>query len=410
MSFEMPFISGAITRLPDAQMQIASFGIVSSISLVIESPVIGLLPTSTALSSSTNNFKKLKNFTLLLMASTTLIHILFGWSSLFDLVVIEWMDVPISLSEPTRLGMRLMVFWSAAIAWRRFTQGILIRYGKTKFVGQGTIIRLASSAGTALVLTFLKQLPGIAMATLALEAGVLSEAIFAHFIARKTIKEKFSNSIDTELTEPLTYKALIQFHWPLAATNLIFLAARPLVSTALARGQNPIDDLAVWPVISSLLFIVRAPAMALPEVVIALHDKQKDRWILRSFCLSIGAVLTILMIAFGFSPLSHFYLEKLIGLSKELGELGIPGMQIAIFLPIITSLLNFYRGSLSAVKRTLPITIGTILEVTGISLILILGQIFSAPGIQTAALALTFGILIDTILLYLYYRKTTKDA
>jgi Na+-driven multidrug efflux pump len=116
------------------------------------------------------------------------------------------------------------------------------------------------------------------------------------------------------------------------------------------------------------------------------------------------------MIAFGFSPLSHFYLEKLIGLSKELGELGIPGMQIAIFLPIITSLLNFYRGSLSAVKRTLPITIGTILEVTGISLILILGQIFSAPGIQTAALALTFGILIDTILLYLYYRKTTKDA
>lgn len=405
MSFEMPFISGAITRLSNAQIMIASFGIVSAVSLVIESPVIGLLPTSTALSTSNHNYKKLRNFTLILMGATTAIHILIGWSRLFDLVVLQWMDVPLELKEPTQLGLRLMVLWSAAIAWRRFTQGILIRFGKTKYVGQGTMIRLFSSAGTALTLTILQETSGIAMATIALEAGVISEAIFAHLVARKTIRENLAEETLPSTTTRLTNKDLIQFHWPLAATNLIFLAARPLVSAALARGPNPIDDLAVWPVISSLLFIVRAPAMALPEVVIALHDENNDQQILRSFCYTIGFLLTLLLIVFSFTPFSRLYLEALIGLSPALARIGIPGIQIAIFLPFVTSSLNFYRGALSAEKRTIPITFGTILEVAGISFVLFLGNYVGSPGITTASFALTAGMLFDTFLLYLYYKK-----
>ncbi|HEY4723752.1 MAG TPA: hypothetical protein VII92_17990, partial [Anaerolineae bacterium] len=45
MTTEMPFISAAIARLPDAQTMIAAFGITASISITIESPVIMLLAT-----------------------------------------------------------------------------------------------------------------------------------------------------------------------------------------------------------------------------------------------------------------------------------------------------------------------------------------------------------------------------
>ena len=71
------------------------------------------------------------------MIVTTVLHILMGFTPLFDLVVVQLMRVPETLIEPIRLGLQLMVFWSAAIAWRRFIQGILIRHGKTRFGRSG---------------------------------------------------------------------------------------------------------------------------------------------------------------------------------------------------------------------------------------------------------------------------------
>ncbi|MCB2180012.1 hypothetical protein KQH54_02700 [bacterium] len=408
MSFELPFISAAVTRLPQAELMIASFGIVYSISLVIESPVIGLLSTSTALVSNRSHYFKIRNFTLALVLGTTILHILIGWTPLFDIVVMKWMHAPVEMESYIRIGLRLMVVWSGAIAWRRFLQGILIRYGKTKYVGQGTIVRLTASAGSAFILVLTGSLPGVAVASIGLAFGVLAEALFAHIVSRKTIAEEFSSQSPLEPQSDLTLKSLLEFHWPLAATNLIFLATQPLISAALARGTNPFDDLAVWPVLSSMFFLFRSPTMALPEMVIALYQSNENDKLLRSFSLKTGAALTIFLAVVGFSPLAFIYLNDLIGLPDYLAQLGIPGIHLALALPLSSAVMNFYRGALSAEKHTLPITIATVLDVLGLASVLILGVTFSLPGIPTASIALTFGIFLDATLLYLYYRNRIK--
>ena len=191
MSFETPFISATMARLPEVERMIAAFGVVYAISLVIESPVISLLPTSTALARSKQNYLTIRRFTIHLMLLATILHILVAWTPLFNLVVIRWMKVPDNLLEPIRLGLKLMIFWSAAIAWRRLMQGILIRNGLTKYIGQGTILRLVGSAGTAAALAAFSNLPGIAVGTASLATGVIAEAAFAHIVARKTIQEVF---------------------------------------------------------------------------------------------------------------------------------------------------------------------------------------------------------------------------
>ncbi len=53
MSVEGPVLQAAIARLPDMQTQLAAFGIFMSLEIAIESPVIMLLATSTALASTT---------------------------------------------------------------------------------------------------------------------------------------------------------------------------------------------------------------------------------------------------------------------------------------------------------------------------------------------------------------------
>ena len=47
MSAEGPILQAAIARLPDMETQLAAFGIVTSLEIAIESPVIMLLATCT---------------------------------------------------------------------------------------------------------------------------------------------------------------------------------------------------------------------------------------------------------------------------------------------------------------------------------------------------------------------------
>lgn len=405
MGVEWPFVTGAMARLNEPARMIAAFGIVSSVCLVIESSVISLLSTSTALAKNRQSFCTLRKFTLHLMAATTVIHVLVGWTPLYDFIVVDLIGVPESLYEPTRLGLQIMIFWSGAIAWRRFMQGILIRYGLTRYVGFGTIARLASSATTAVSLALFTDLSGVVVGALALEAGVLSEATFAHIAARKTIAEKFPPDSSDPGDETLTYMELVKFHWPLAASNLIFLGARPLVTAALARGLHPEEDLAAWPVLSGLFFLARSPAVALPEVVIALHDEDDSERPLLNFTLLIGFALVALMVVTGFTPLSNIYFESLIGVTPDLSDIATSGVRFAIILPLVTAFLSYLRGDLTARKKTLPITMAMIVELTTMAALLVAGVAFQAPGIPLAATTLSIAMGADALYLFYVSRK-----
>ncbi|MBW8010850.1 MAG: hypothetical protein FVQ83_06365 [Chloroflexi bacterium] len=229
MATEGPVINGALARMFDAELMIAAFGIVVSLSITIESPVIPLLSTSTALSRSRQSYLQLRRFTLHLMVITTIIHALMGWTVLFDIIVDDLMGIPEKLLESIRLGMRYMLFWSAAIAWRRFKQGVLIRHGKTRFVGQGTAVRLTSIAATVILLAFIGQIQGVIVGALALNVGVIAEALYAQWAASKLIAEKFSQENQRKNDSELKYFDLVKFHSPLAASMLLFLLMQPLI-------------------------------------------------------------------------------------------------------------------------------------------------------------------------------------
>ncbi len=399
MGTEMPFVNALLARLSGAERMIAAFGIVGSLSITIESPVIMLLATVTALARSRQSYLMLRRFTQHLMVATTAVHLLVAWTPLFDMIVRGWLHVPEALVEPVRLGMRIMVFWSAAIAWRRFKQGVMIRFGQTKFVGQGTIIRLFTSAGLAVVLANWGQLPGIAVGTLALTAGVVVEAVYAHLAIRRLVAANFGPTAPDNLPPPLHYADLIRFHAPLAASTLLYLLSQPMASAALARLSNPELLLAAWPVTSGLLFITRSPALALPEVIIALIDEPGSQAALRKFMVAVGAVCVTVLALLGFTPLGHFYFRGLIGVSETLAGLAAIGVQVAVLLPLVVAWQSWYRGNLTALRATPAITLAMIVNLTTMVVLLAAGVALQAPGVLLAATALTVATTAETVVL-----------
>lgn len=415
MTAEGPIIAMAINRLPDEVIMLAAMGIVTSLSVTIESPIINLLATSTALVRDGASFRLVRQFTIHWCIALTVVAILVAYTPLFDIIVLGLLDVPPEVAGWVRPGMKIMVFWSAAIGWRRFLQGILIRSRQTRQVAWGTAVRLLASGGAVVGLALWGHWPGVIIGSLGLMAGVVAEALYATWAVytteavRPILRAEVSDAspaADRQATgndgPPLTYRTLFWFHLPLAATSLLILLVQPLVTSSLARLEQPTLSLAAWPILFQILLMSRAAAFALPEVVIALHHDAGTFSPLRRFSLALAGLTTAAMALFVFTPLAHFYVFQVQDMTPQVGELALSSLSLFLLFPALTVLISWLRGLLIQGRHTryVNVAMGINLALTAGTLAFGLAQRW--PGLPTAALALNLAALGEV--LYLAWR------
>jgi len=404
MSAEGPILQAVIARLPDMQTQLAAFGIVTSLEIAIESPVIMLLATCTALATSARNYLTLRRFMILVNLMVTAVALLAAFTPLYGFIVLGLMDIPRPIAAAAQPGLRIMVLWSASIGFRRFLQGVLIRQGQTRWIGYGTMGRLVSSGGCGIALALTTSLPGVYIGSIALMAGVLVEAGFIGYVARPTVRRLLASG-QAQAAENLSLWDVARYHAPLAATSLLTLMAQPLVGAGLARMPHPEESLAVWPVIWGILFIFRSPSYALPEAVIALVVQRRPREQVKQFCALIGVASAAGMALLVATPLIGIYLHHVAGLPDRLARYVVPAMLLALPLPYINSLHSWFRGLLMSARRTRVIYWGMGLNLVLMALLIVAGVFVRTPGAGTAVLALTLSFLAEVF----YLRRRIHD-
>ncbi|NJN55040.1 MAG: hypothetical protein HC804_09960, partial [Anaerolineae bacterium] len=237
------------------------------------------------------------------MVLLTAVTVLIAFTPVFDWVVVGLLGAPPEVAVWVRPGMKIMTFWSATIAWRRFLQGVLIGFGQPGKMAWGTAVRLVASGGTAVILALASTQPGVVIGSTALMAGVIAEAIFATWAVRPLLKNQLSataSPVEGATDEMLSYRQLFWFHLPLAGTSVMILLVQPLVTSSLAKLDNPVASLAAWPVLFQVLLMMRAAAFALPEMVIALSKTPEAFAVIRRFArnLSLGVTLFMVLLVF----------------------------------------------------------------------------------------------------------------
>jgi Na+-driven multidrug efflux pump len=125
--------------------------------IAIESPVIMLLATSTA-PGPAKSYYTMRRSVIWVNLLVTLVAFLVAFTPLYHWLVFTLMGIPAHIAEAAQPGMEIMTFWSAAIGVRRFLQGVLIRQGETRWIGYGTLLRLITSGGTAILLAIVTPL------------------------------------------------------------------------------------------------------------------------------------------------------------------------------------------------------------------------------------------------------------
>lgn len=389
MAIEQPFLTAVIARLPHAKFNLAAFGVAYAFALIAEAPVIMLMSASTALVSDAHSFRRMRRFTFMLNAGVTVGLLIILIPPVFRLLLRDL----VGLTEPvlglTRGALLLMIPWPAAIGYRRFHQGILIRGDRTRRVAYGTVVRLVTMTVTALIL-YRRGWSGALVGAAALAVGVVAEAAVSHWMARSLIADLRTRRQSGPLLE---YRAIMKFYFPLAMTSLLALGVHPMVTFFLGRSRFPIESLAVLPVVNSLVFLFRAMGLSFQEVVIALEaGRKRNHEKLARFAGIMAASVTIGLALFAFSPLGRIWIEGVAGLTPDLGRFAYIPLMILVPLPAMSVWMSFQRGSLVTARRTSPITWATGVEIGLIVLVLWLGVVPGhMVGVTAAALAFIVG-------------------
>jgi progressive ankylosis protein len=397
MGLERPIVSAFIARLAAPEIHLAAFAsAVFPLSLIIESPIIMLLAASTALSKDWAWYCFLRNFMARLAVVLTLIHMIVAFTPVFDFLVTSILQIPEPIVEPARIGMMMMTPWTASIAVRRFYQGILIRFGQSRWVGIGTAIRLcALIAGLTLGIE-MEAPSGIVIGTFAISLGVLSEAAFVRLYAQPILNNL--KQMPQTITASPNFRKFLQFYLPLATTPLLTLLALPIASAALSRMPSPIESFAVWPILGGLVFLFQGIGLAYQEVVVALIEKPTHLQPLRRFALQLATGNSMMLSLIATTPLASLWFITMSGLSLELATLGNTTLFLAVFLPALTVISSWLQGILVHFHET-----KRIIEAVAVYLIvctIILGYgiyLGTVTGIYMGYIATLGGLTMQTI-------------
>jgi progressive ankylosis protein len=439
MALEGPFLAAVIARTSDPVFNLAAYGVAFAFAILIESPVIMLMSASTALVEDATSYRRLRNFANVLNAGSTALLLVVLVPPVYDFLMRSLLGLPDGVVALVYGTLWLLLPWPAAIGYRRFLHGVMIRSGRTRRVAYGTLLRLAGMATTALLLFAGTDLPGAWVGAAALSAGVCTEALAARLMAAAAVRELLHGRAPEPYAGPPAepsagheagagaealahaeavraaparpalpgwpdnpgYADIARFYYPLALTSFLALTVHPLLTFFMGRAAAPVESLAVFPVVHALSFLFRAFGFSFQEAVIALVGRRFENVRrLARFGVAMAAVSSGAMALVAFTPLAGFWFETVSGLEPELSALALAPARILVPLPALAVVLAFQQAMLVIGRNTRPITLATLIEVVGIGVLFaVAGWGAGLAGVTAAALALLGGRLAGNLFL-----------
>ena len=392
MSVEGPFLAAVIARLGEPKYNLAAYGVAFSFAMLIESPIIMMMTAAVALVTGRQAFHALRLFGYALNLVITVVMVVLLIPPVFRFVTESLIGLPREVASLTHGAVLILLPWPAAIGYRRFYQGVLVRANLTRRVAYGTVVRVLAVAATATVLYSFATLRGAFVGAASLSCGVVAEAVASRIMARRAIRHVLAQP-DRPGAAPLTTRAIARFYAPLAVTSLLTLGVNPLVTFFLGRSRAALDSLAVIPVVTALVFAFRSGGIAYQEVGIALLGGDRQGFVaLKRFAWMLALALSGALGVVAATPLAAGWFHTVSGLSPELTRFALPPFRMLALMPALETLLSFQRSQLVHARRTATITCATVVEVATIVAVLTVAIAgLDLVGATAAAVALLLG-------------------
>jgi hypothetical protein len=251
------------------------------------------------------------------------------------------------------------------------------------------------------------NLPGIAVGTSAVAAGVLSEAFYVGVRVQPVLRNQLRLAPPVE--HLLTMRSFVAFYVPLVMTSLLSLLIEPIGSAALSRMPNALASLAVWPVVHGLIFMLQSMGIALNEVVVTLLDEPHAFHSLRRFTLILVVSTTALLLVIVATPLAGLWFGRVSALAGPLVVLARNGLWLALPMPALSALQSWFQGSILHSRRTRGITESVVIYLVTVGAILAAGVAQQqVTGLYVGMAAFVAGVSLQTAWLWVRSRPAME--
>ena len=221
MAFSDPLLTTTLAHLPGARLNIASLGIVKSLIVFFESPIIMILHASTALSGHRKSRKYLGLFTFLACLFLSFSLLILGIPAIFSWFGAQVLSLDKQLLEKTGTMLMVMFLWPGVIGWRRFFQGVLIQAGKSRALASASLARITYVI-LSLGLGYYLQWEGSTIIGVSLLGSIVVEALFVTWMAylSKAV-DTYSMPKSKQIEAPKSLKGVMKYYLPLANSMLV---------------------------------------------------------------------------------------------------------------------------------------------------------------------------------------------
>jgi progressive ankylosis protein len=401
MTLGDPLQTSALSRLAFPQETLAGVGVVKGVAVFLESPIIMILHTSTALGGQAKSRRALWQFTIIAGLVLSGIFLLLTWEPLYNWLLLDVFGVSSFIAQRGRTAFLLMFLWPFVIAWRRFFQGLLIRAQKSIAVGWASVARLTWVI-VSLVVGVNLRLDGAMLAGITMMGAILIEAVLVTWFCLRlgaiSILEQQGYSETKKL--PQTLSGVSFYYLPLASTMLIVWGARAILLSLIARSFDGSLALAVWPATWGLLLSIANGTRMIQQVVISAYEETSRRTLV-AFVIIVGLSFTLIPFLLGFTDQGLFLLGQFLGNNSSLVEASRPVIKILSCFPLLLALQNTFQGLLIHKGKNWLINLATLVAAT-LTLVICGSLIFTGhSGATSAAYGMLAGVMSEIIVLFL---------
>ena len=166
--------------------------------------------------------------------------------------------------------------------------------------------------------------------------------------------------------DELTYRQILVFWVPLAATWLMMATEGPLLAAIIARLPDPKFNLAAYGVAFSFAILIEAPIIMIMSASTALVKDRDSYTKLRNFTYVLIGAITTVMIVFLLPPVFNFIMTNLVGLPLEVARLTHHACLALLPWPGAIGYRRLYQGILIADGKTRRVAYGTAVRLSSI--------------------------------------------
>lgn len=401
MALADPFRTIALSRFPFPEVTIAIISVIKSVVLCMESPVLTILHASTALSANHKSHIALRRFTLIISILLTIILLFLCYQPIYVWVFSNVFALTAPILETGKIALILIVPLPAAVAFRRFFQGILIRNRQEKEMSFASIMRLLSTV-FVLIIGYYFQLDAICIGAISFVAPAIFEALIVFLSVNKSVLNDTGEKTDL----PVTINQVTRYYLPLGFTSIVVWVGKAALVAIIAHADRGLLAVAAWSVASGFLLPIANSTRMLQQIVIT-APKHLSQSIIFAFSVIIGLVACLPLLFLAFTNYGHNLIHILLQDNTALIAELLPSLKVLFILPFLVAMQNYLQGHLMILNRLWCINFSAIINIITMLSISIMLTYFSLLVAPVAAIAVLLSIIVE-ILVLTFFLKDLK--